>query len=44
MADGFLELLKPLPDKKFNHERIKNYSSTNRFSLPTWGVIVDEKG
>jgi hypothetical protein len=26
MADGLLELLKPLPDKKFNSERIKSYS------------------
>jgi hypothetical protein len=25
MADGLLELLKPLPDKKFNFERIKSY-------------------
>jgi hypothetical protein len=28
MAGGLMELLKPLPDKKYNPDRVKNYSTT----------------
>jgi hypothetical protein len=27
MADGLMELLKPLPDKKYNPDRVRNYSA-----------------